>query len=299
MQTYDNGARRPKRALILVNRRARRGGSSITDALDLLAHAGVTLIEPEVMGREGLSEAIRTHAQEVDFVILGGGDGTMNAAAAGLHETGLPFGILPLGTANDLARTLGLPVSPIDAMRVILNGHTRRLDLGEVNGHFFFNVASIGFSAHLARNLTSEAKKRWGVLGYAVAASRLLAESRPFTVTIEHDGQIERAKTVQVSVGNGRFYGGGMTVENTAQPDDGRLDVYSLEVKHWSELLALLPALRRGTHGRWKNVRAFGTTEVILNTRRPHEVNADGELVTTTPAHFRIRRAAVTVFAPE
>src|SRR3546814_18848741 len=87
-----------------------------------------------------------------------------------------------------------------------------------------------------------------------------------------------------------------MTVGDTAQPDDGRLDGYSLEIRHWSQLLALLPALRRGTHGRWKDVRAFGTTELTLRTPREHEVNADGELVTTTPAFFRIRRAAVTVF---
>jgi len=105
-------------------------------------------------------------------------------------------------------------------------------------------------------------------------------------------------RTVQVSVGNGRFYGGGMTVETSAQPDDGRLDVYSLEVRHWAELVALLPSLRRGTHGQWTNVRAFATTELTLRTRRPHDVNADGELVTTTPARFTIRRAAVEVFVP-
>jgi diacylglycerol kinase (ATP) len=140
--------------------------------------------------------------------------------------------------------------------------------------------------------------RRWGTLGYAVAAARLLAQSRPFTVYIDHDGSTEEVRTVQVSVGNGRFYGGGMTVENTAQPDDGRLDVYSLEIRHWSQLLALLPSLRRGTHGRWKDVRAFGATELALRTPREHEVNADGELVTTTPAHFQIRRAAVSVFVP-
>jgi diacylglycerol kinase (ATP) len=298
MQRVPAEASQIKRALLLINRRARRGSGSIADALDLLNEGGLDVIQPSISERAAISDAIRAHAHEVDLVIVGGGDGTMNAAAAGLQETGLPLGILPLGTANDLARTLALPLAPVEAARVILEGRTRRLDLGEVNGHLFFNVASIGFSAKLARGLTSEAKKRWGTLGYAVAASRLLTESRPFTVYIDHDGSTEEVRTVQVSVGNGRFYGGGMTVENTAQPDDGRLDVYSLEVRHWSQLLALLPSLRRGTHGRWKNVRAFGTTELTLRTRREHEVNADGELVTTTPASFRIRHAAVTVFIP-
>jgi YegS/Rv2252/BmrU family lipid kinase len=298
MQSDDATRPRPRRALLLVNPRARRGASPIAGALDLLRAGSIELLEGEASDRDAVSEAIRRHAAHVDRVIVGGGDGSINAAAAGLVETGLPLGILPLGTANDLARTLGLPVSPEEAARVIVQGHTRQLDLGAVNGHFFFNVASIGFSAQLARGLTAEAKKRWGTAGYAAAAARLLAQSRPFTVYIDHDGATEEVRTIQVSVGNGRFYGGGMTVEHTAQPDDGRLDVYSLEIRHWSELLALLPSLRRGTHGRWRNVRAFGTTELTLRTPRPHSVNADGELITTTPAHFRIRHGAVTAFVP-
>jgi diacylglycerol kinase (ATP) len=289
---------RSNRALLLINHRARRGSGPIADATDLFTAGGIDLVKPPITEPSALSDAIRAHASGIDLVIIGGGDGTLNAAAAGLVETGLPLGILPLGTANDLARTLALPLTPVEAARTILEGCTRRLDLGEVNGHLFFNVASVGFSANLARGLTSEAKKRWGTLGYGIAALRLLAESYPFTVYIDHDGSTEEVRTVQVSVGNGRFYGGGMTVETTAQPDDGRLDVYSLEVRHWSQLLALLPWLRRGTHGRWRNVRAFGTTELTLRAPREHDINADGELVTTTPAHFRIRRAAVTVFVP-
>jgi YegS/Rv2252/BmrU family lipid kinase len=223
----------------------------------------------------------------------------LNAAAPALVETGLPFGILPLGTANDLARTLGIPADPVEAARVVAAGRTRRVDMGEVNGVLYFNVASIGFSARLARRLTSEAKRRFGALGYGLAAARLLSESRPFVVEIDHDGRTERVRTIQVAVGNGRYYGGGMAVEETARADDGRLDVYSLEVPHWWHLIRLAPALRRGTQRHSKYVRAFPTTELTLRTRRKHEVNADGELVTTTPAHFRIRPRAVAVFVPE
>ena len=264
----------------------------------VLEAGGIEIIEAEIATREAVADEIREDAGEIDLVILGGGDGTLNAAAPALVETGLPLGILPLGTANDLARTLGLPTDVAKAAGVIAAGRARPIDLGEVNGVFYFNVASIGFSARLARRLTTDAKRRWGALGYALAAARLLAESSPFTVEIDHDGRTERVRTVQVSVGNGRFYGGGLTVEATAQPDDGRLDVYSLEGRHGIQLLALLPWLRRGTHGRWRTVRAFGTTELTLRTPREHDVNADGELVTVTPAHFRIRRAAVTVFVP-
>ncbi len=106
-------------------------------------------------------------------------------------------------------------------------------------------------------------------------------------------------KTIQVSVGNGRHYGGGMTVEENATVDDGLLNFYSLEVAHWWRLLALLPALRRGTQGKAADVRAFQTTEVILRTKKPRPVNTDGELTTYTPAHVRVLRQAVQVHAPE
>lgn len=284
------------RALVFANRRARRGGQSLRAAIELLNDAGIETIERDVS--RSLSDDIRAAAKDADMVILGGGDGTLNSAAAALQETQLPFGVLPLGTANDFARTIGVPRDLAQAAQIIIDGHRRPIDLGEVNGHFFFNVASIGFSAALARQLTAAAKKRWGTLGYGLAALNLLRQSRPFTVEIDNDGTVDRVKTVQISVGNGRFYGGGMTVEKDAAPDDGRLDVYSLEIDHWWEMLALVPSLRRGTQGHWRKVRAFSATDLVVRTRRPHDINADGEIVGKTPATFRIRCKAVTVFAP-
>jgi YegS/Rv2252/BmrU family lipid kinase len=241
---------------------------------------------------------IKRHAAACDLVILGGGDGTLNAAAPALVETGLPLGILPLGTANDLARSLAIPLDPLAAAELITTAEPQPADLGWVNGHYYFNVASIGFSAELAGDLTAESKKKWGTLGYAIAAVRVLRRVRPFTVTIEHDGTTEKVVTIQASVGNGRHYGGGMTVEEGAAVDDGKLDFYSLEVAHWWRLIALLPALRRGTHGQSDDVRAFKTTEIKLTTRRPRPVNTDGELTTHTPAHFKVIPEAVRIFSP-
>ncbi|WP_338562772.1 lipid kinase [Erwinia sp. E_sp_B04_7] len=285
------------RALLLVNPKARKGQQSPDAICGLFAQQGVEIIRPDK--ELSLSDAVRHYAGEVDKVIVGGGDGSLNAVADSLCETGLPLGILPLGTANDLARTLAIPRSLPQAVAIIARGHLRQLDLGDVNGHPFFNVASIGFSASLAKNLTAESKKRWGVVGYALAAGKLFRQSRPFTVEITHEGTVEKVKTIQLSVGNGRFYGGGMTVEQAARPDDGQLDVYSLELDHWWEMLALMPWLRRGTHGNWQKVRAFPATSLTVTTRRPHNINADGEIVGTTPAVFSLRKAAVSVYAPE
>ncbi len=266
---------------------------------EVLEDGGITLLDQPLPEGEGLSDLIRARAKDCDLVIVGGGDGTLNGAAEGLFDTSLPLGVLPLGTANDFARTLGIPTDPLAAARLIVEGRPHHVDLGEVNGHAFLNVASIGFSADLARELSAKAKKKWGKLGYGITAARLLAQSRLFTAYIEHDGTIETVRTLQASVGNGRHYGGGMTVSQDATADDGTLDFYSLEVDHWWKLLLLLPSLREGTQGRWSDVRTFRTTEVVIRTRKPRPVNTDGELTTWTPAHFTIRPAAIRVYAPE
>lgn len=288
-----------KRALLLLNPRARNGDAPIDEVKKVLTRSGIELLEASRGDNETLSDLISRKADQVDMVILGGGDGTLNAAANGLVHTGLTMGVLPLGTANDFARTIGLPLDPVEAAKVIAKGKKQIIDVGEVNGHLFFNVASIGFSAELAKELTGEAKKRWGVLGYGIIAARLLMRSRVFTAHLDHDGETEKIRTMQVSVGNGRHYGGGMTVQKDATADDGWLDFYSLEVDHWWRLLKLLPSLRKGTQAQWDDVRSFKTTEVTIRTSRPRAVNTDGELTTYTPARFRIRPKAVHVFAPD
>ncbi|WP_374446911.1 lipid kinase [Stella sp.] len=298
-----------RKALLIVNARSRSGRSALDGPRSVLAAAGIAIVDgPSGDGPGGggpggdgfdAAAAIRAHAADgITEVLVGGGDGTMNAAAPGLVATGLPLGILPLGTANDLARSLDIPTDPVAAARIIAAGHRRTIDLGQVNDRYYFNVASIGFSAVLARELSAEAKRRWGVLGYAITAFRLLRRMRPFTATITHDGGQMRSRTIQVAVGNGRHYGGGLTVDAEARPDDGMLDVYSLEIDHWWRLIALAPALRRGTHGTWSDVRTLRTTGCTIATRRPMQVNADGEIVTTTPARFRVHPAAVQIFAP-
>src|SRR5262249_10777621 len=151
-----------------------------------------------------------------------------------------------LGTANDLARTLQLPADLRGAAEVIAAGHATRIDLGWVNGRHFFNVAGLGLTVQITRRLSKEVKSRWGVFAYGVAAGRVAWGSRPFHAEIRAGGEVHRLRTVQIAVGNGRYYGGGMTVAEDAAIDDGRLDLYSLEIDHWWQIVPLLPAMRQG-----------------------------------------------------
>ena len=284
-----------RRALLLVNRKARLGEDARAAAEERLAKLGFELVEP---AHVQAGEAIRRHAAEVDLIVIGGGDGTLNCAADALAETGKPLGILPLGTANDLARTLAIPTDLDTACQLIADGHTRRIDLGRVNGKPFFNVASVGLSVAVTRRLSKGSKGLLGVVAYLVAAARAVGSGRPFRVELRCDGESHAGRTVQVTVGNGRHYGGGLTVAADAAPDDGRLDVYSLEVGHWLGLVPLLPALWRGTLHGHRRVRVLRGREVEVRTLHPRSVTADGEVVTHTPATFTVQPGAVEVFVP-
>lgn len=287
-----------RRSLLLVNRHSRRGHETLSQVVTQLQGLGFELFEESTEKPQELPNIIRSYRDRVDLVIIGGGDGTLNAAIEGLVDTQLPLGILPLGTANDLARTLQIPQSIPQACQVIATGHSQRIDLGKVNHKHFFNVASLGLSVQITRQLDKQAKRTWGVLAYAATAIQVIWKTRPFRAEIRIGEDSIRVKTVQIAVGNGRYYGGGMAVADDAAINDQRLDLYSLEYQHWWQILLLVPALWRGTHANWSGVRSLQGQEFDIYTRKAHPINADGEIVTYTPAKFRLIPKAVAVFVP-
>lgn len=288
-----------KRALLIVNRHARKGRDSFAQAVELLNDLDFELISVPVKHPEQIAASIEQHGSTVDMVILGGGDGTLNQAIESLLKVNRPLGILPLGTANDLARTLGIPGDLPSACQVIAQGHSQSVDLGWVNDQYFFNVASLGLSVDITQKLTRGAKRRWGVLAYAMTALQVVGQTRPFSCEIRCNGETLSVKTVQIAIGNGRFYGGGMAIAGDAAIDDSRLDIYSLELQHWWQIFPLILTLPKGLHHQYHWVRSLQAESLEIYTRRPRDINTDGEIVTQTPAHFRVIPKALPVFVPE
>lgn len=286
------------RVLLLVNRHSRQGEKSLPEAVRCLDYLGFDVIQESTEQPYQLHEVILRYQHEVNLVIVGGGDGTLNAVVDALVETKLPLGILPLGTANDLAKTLGIPKSIPEACKIIASGEVRHIDLGLVNGKHFFNVASLGLSVKITQRLTKQIKQRWGVLAYIITALKVIWESRPFSAEIRINQKSIKVKTVQIAVGNGRYYGGGMAVVHDATIDDQRLDLYSLEIQHWWQIIPMLPAMRGGQHTRWQGVRSFSGQEIEVYTRKPRPINTDGEITTYTPAQFRVVPQALAVMVP-
>lgn len=280
-------------AVVIRNPMSRRGEEDLGAAYDLLRAGGVSVKEAPADAEERRAAMARA-----DLIIVAGGDGTLHHAAPALITASKPFGILPLGTANDLARSLDIPADPVMAAQIILDGHMRIIDLGEVNDTPFFNVASIGISVELARELTRETKRRFGAFSYVVAGARALMRARRFRATIRSAHGDVRVRTFQIAVGNGRYYGGGMSVHENCRIGDGKLYLYSLEMRTLWRLALMAFHFRAGAHGAWEDVRADSGEHFVIHTRRPRPINADGEIVARTPATFAIRRDALKVFAP-
>jgi YegS/Rv2252/BmrU family lipid kinase len=275
------------------------GDKNLAPILSKLRDFGIEpLTPPSPLAVWEFADHIRARAADLDLVIVGGGDGTLSTVAKAVADCRLPMGILPLGTANDLARTLGIPLSPVEAAEVIAAGRLRSIDLGLANGHPFFNVVTIGLAADLASCLDKTIKQRLGKLGYAVAALRVAIGARRFTASIRTQDGVEKVKTYQIAIGNGRYYGGGVIVHSGATIHDGMLDLYSLELETLWKLAFNIGAFTRGQHGDWDDVRIDRAASFEIATRHPVPVNADGEIVTQTPLKVEVVRGALRILAP-
>ncbi len=287
-----------RRALLVINRNSRRGQDELEAALNIFKQHDIQVAIEYPERPQDISSCIHRHAQQIDQVILGGGDGTMNAAAEALVAHKLPFGLLPMGTANDLARTLGIPTVLNEAAIVIAQGRSRCIDLGCVNGVYFFNVANIGLGVQVKHELTAESKQRWGIFSYAKGLLSAFKKNHPFSATITCDGRRLKVHSIQIAIGNGRYYGGGMAVAENATIDDHLFSLYSIKpVSLWS-LFKMMPALRAGQFHAVEPALLLHGQQIRIDTHKPMPVSMDGEIRTRTPASFTMMSDALHVFVP-
>ena len=284
--------------MLIANPRSGRGDGDLDRALAVLREGGFEISVHRPEGRSEVAKTIRAAASGTGAIVIAGGDGTLNSAAGALVDVSCPFGILPCGTANDLARTLGVPTNLEAAAAVILRGRTRRIDVGSVNGFPFFNVASIGLSAKVAEFHRGPRKRFFGVLGYPLSWLDAYRANRPFRAEISCDRNTQSGRFILLAVGNGRHYGGGMTVSEDAEIDDGILHVYAVKPVGPLGLLNMLPALKFGRLHRKEPAMTFQGKRVRIVTDGSKPLNVDGDLLTSTPARFDLLPLAVEVFVP-
>ncbi|WP_163167258.1 lipid kinase [Arthrobacter sp. Alg241-R88] len=298
-------AREAYSVAVVINAGARLAAAAPEAAVDKLRRAGLTVtsVHRVLSGAELAGTLDRVVADGHDLVVVGGGDGTVSYAAGRLAGTGIVLGVLPLGTANDLARTLEIPNDLAGACAALADGKVVDIDLGRANGQPFLNVASVGLSVGVTETLSPRLKRYLGPVAYGVAAVRAYARHRPFRARLEfpegdHEA-LELEDMLQVAVGNGRHYGGGNTVSPTAGIDDHTLDIYAIPGAPLREHVRIARLLKDGSFVERDGVYHLTSRRVRLVTEPPMPVNLDGEIVTATPTDFTIERNVVHVVVPQ
>jgi diacylglycerol kinase (ATP) len=288
-----------RNALFISNQKSGKADNELDLAVEILKASEINLIEEESDDPSLINELIRQNRGNIDTVILAGGDGTMSSAAGLLSECGLALGILPVGTANDLARTLKIPESIEAATAVIANGRLHSIDLGKVNDHWFINAAHIGLGVKVNRTLTTDLKSRWGRFSYARSLIDAFKSMRPYRAEIVCDGEEFSVRSIHITVANGRFYGGGMALSKEASVDDHKLRVFNLEPQSFWSLLShsvvILGGQLKGREGVW--LRSGRTLRI--HTSRPLDIYADGEFISQTPAYFDLQPNSLQVYVPD
>ncbi len=245
--------------------------------------------------------AARAVEQGYRVVVAAGGDGTINEVVNGLAGSDVTLGLLPLGTMNVFAAEMGIPSNQIKrCWEIIEAGHVREVDLARANTRHFVQLAGVGFDAQAVAGVDWEAKKSLGPLSYIISAAKVAAQ-RPPELTIEcADGGGTR-KGSFVLVGNGRYYGGRVTVFKGARNDDGLLDVLVFKNQGHLDIIRYIQGVFMGTHLTMSGVEHFRTRGMTVRaTEGGQDVpfEADGELVGYAPVTFQITSQRLKVLAP-
>lgn len=288
----------PKTAALIVNAKSRKGQDMFEQARSLLKEQGVTLSscvavkDPTKLDGE-VKKAVQAGAP---MVIVGGGDGSLSCSVDHLVGTDTVFALLPLGTANSFARTLGIPLDIPGAVGVIAGGRAKRIDLGMIDRDYFANCASIGIAPLIAETVPHKLKKYLGRPGYLAWAGLQMVRFKPFEMTIGRGKDAETVKVLEVRIANGAFHGGTELVE--ADVDTGEIVIQAIigtarTKLLWSWGLSMLGRDKaRGTVREWRG-QSFR-----IATKPPLPISIDGELLAETPVTAKVATRAIRMAVP-
>ena len=256
----------------------------------------------------GPGDAERAAARAVDDgctrLFVAGGDGTLNESLNGVarHPGGLEqvtFGIVPLGTGNDFARAVGIPVEVEEALAVLTRAEVVHVDAGQLNDRIFVNVSGGGFIADVSEAVTPQMKSIAGRLAYLVGGAQTLLEFEPIRMTLaaEPGGERVGASVHAFAVCNSRLIGGGRLIAPHAIVDDGLLDICVIEAMPTLEFVALLRRVAGGDHTDDPRVRYLRASRATMQFDRRILVNTDGEVLETDRCEYAVRPKALRFFA--
>jgi len=253
--------------------------------------AEVLVTEGVGHARELAQSAVRRGAR---LVLAWGGDGTINEIASALAFGEVPLGIIPAGSGNGLARELGVHRRPERAIADALQAVPRPMDMGEIDGRLFANIAGIGFDAYVASRFATA--RRRGFIGYAGITARALTSYVPLHYRITIGGAQTEARAILVTIANSAQFGNGARIAPGARVDDGELDLVVVEERSRIATLCRLPRLFNGTADRIRGCTIRRIREVTIESDQPMTYHVDGEPVAGgTTLRARVHPGALRV----
>ena len=216
-------------------------------------------------------------ARGCDLVVAWGGDGTINEAAAALVHTGVPLAIVPAGSGNGLASDLRIPFDARAALMIAASGHTMTIDAGQVDTHWFFNIAGIGIDAVIAARFNERGMRKRGLLGYLQLSGAELLRYRCLPYELRMEGERSERQALLVAFANGRQYGNRLLIAPGARLDDGLLEMVVVERLSFLSIAWRLPSLFRGTLRASKGVTMQAVRQVEVRAADPIPFHVDGE----------------------
>ena len=239
-----------------------------------------------------------TRLDDRDTLIVAGGDGSVNRAAAVCREKGATLAVLPSGTANDFARNLGLPHQPEALCELIASGRTQIVDVADFGDGMFLNVAHVGMGTLPARESRSTEKKLFGRFSYVVELLRRLNAKRGFRATIRCDRGVVKGRWLSIAVANGAFFGGGNEIPE-ASVSDGQLAIVAVRPRPILQLLFtfLMVRLNRQTPRRTSTLVHIRSQRCLVHTGKPKTVTADGDVVSRTPLNVVCKSGCLRVIS--
>jgi diacylglycerol kinase (ATP) len=296
---------------LIINAKAPEALEELRVAVGELRGAGYEVC-PRVTFEGGDARCFASEAAAAGaaLVIAAGGDGTINEVANGLYDHSEAsasgdtvgeaprLGLVPLGTANDLAHTLGIPTEIAAAIRTAVEGEPLRINVGRVNGRCFLNVSTGGFGAEATGAADAGAKRSFGTLAYLFEAIKRFAALEPASATFRAGEVLYDGPFLIFAVGNSRRTGGGTEITPRAEVGDGLLDLCIVKEVSRVEFLGLLPDLRAGEHLEHPAVIYRQVRSLEVSAEVELFVNADGEPMRDRCFRYDVSPYPATVMVP-
>ncbi len=270
--------------------------------MDSAANASPHPVEWEIFRTSARGDAtlLAKHASDAgaDIVVAAGGDGTCGEVVNGIAGTEAHFGVIPLGTGNDFARTIGVYGSLETAVDILFSEHTRLVDLGRIGDHWFLNVAGCGFDAKVAERVNRGYRRLNDSMAYIAGVMQTLISFKSPRFKLTMDGSVYESDGMLCTIANAPSYGGGMRVAPDALIDDGVLDICFLNKTGRIEFLRAFPRVFKGTHVTHPKVKMFRVKRGRVEATPPMPILVDGEVIGETPVDFEVVPCALKIMTP-